>query len=662
MKHSSMCHLVWCNLVWCNLAIIACIVFSLRAEATTAALPQFDDLDLSSDGERLLMVRAQDNTYALIVRDLSIGADRLLYQGSPETGLINWCRWANTTRILCSIRFYTQAPRLGYVTATRMFAINFDGTDRIDLIPRARNRDRWPLVWNAQVQDRVISWLTDEPEYVLIQLNRDHPNRPSVYRLNIYTNQLIRVQRPREKVRRWYASHEGKVRLAIGYRFDEVPYLYRVAGRRLLRFAHTGFQSEIPPQPIGFTADGRHAFVSMTNNHDRHGIYRLDLDNGQLLEEVFRNPAYDVFGGLIQHPGTGEPVGVGYTGHHPRFHWFDSDFESLYARVQRQLPGRYLRLIASDSNYRRLMLYNYGGISPGYYLYDIDSHEAMAETQNLMHTPALQLIGKDHPELADDAVVDLRPVTYPSRDGTPIPAYLAEPLNGTPPYPTVLLPHGGPYARDSAEFDSWTQFLVDAGYAVLKPNYRGSVGYGEAYMQAGYKQWGLKMQEDLIDGLSWLVEENIADPDRVCMVGASYGGYSALVSAFKFHDRIRCAVSMAGISDLQAMVQRIYRFDLSTRNRKRIQPSRELQSNSPLHQVEAIQSPILLLHGAQDTVVRVRQSRRLASALEQTGKSFRYVEQPEGDHFLSYSDQREQLFAEMQSFLADHLGSNGSVH
>ena len=266
-------------------------------------------------------------------------------------------------------------------------------------------------------------------------------------------------------------------------------------------------------------------------------------------------------------------------------------------------------------------------------------------------------LGKSFPQLDNDEVVDLTPVRYATRDGLEVPAYLATPK--TPgPHPTILLPHGGPYARDSAEFDSWTQFLVGQGFAVLKPNYRGSVGYGEAYMQAGYKQWGLKMQEDLMDGLDWLVQQEIADPERVCVVGASYGGYTALVSAYKFADKISCAVSLAGISDLEEMVQRIYSFDLVKRNRERIQDQSQLKANSPIRQVNAINVPVLLMHGKRDTVVRVQQSRQFAKALARHGKEHRDIEQEHGDHFLSLASQRAEFFSEMESFLSEHLQVN----
>lgn len=622
------------------LALLGPLTVVSAANLTLAQLPKYDDLDLSADGNHLLMVRSGGEYYDLVVRNLSAGDERVLFEGSHENGLINWCRWANEERVVCSVRYYIPAPRLGQITQTRLFAINIDGSQNLRLVPKARNFQRRPVVWEAQVQDRVISWLSEDPQHILVQLNRDTQNRPSVFRLNIYTNRLSRVHRPRGMVRRWYSTYDGNIRLAIGYRDDSLPVVYAVDGRQLIEFNDPAYHSEIPPQPLGFTADEQDVFLSMTNGNDRHGIYRVELATGRVKEEIYRDADFDVFGGIIAHPVSGQPVGVSYLRHHPELVWFEPNLKELFARIEQLLPGEHLQLISSDRGYEKFVVYNYGGIAPRHFLVDLSQEQPLID------------LGPDFDGLEDHEVVDLRPVQYQTRDGLAIPAYLAEPK--TPgPHPTVLLPHGGPYSRDSAEFDHWTQFLVQHGYAVLKPNYRGSVGYGEVHMQAGYKQWGLKMQEDLMDGLAWLVEQGVADPERVCVVGASYGGYTALVSAYKFADQVRCAVSLAGISDLEEMVERMYNFDLAKRNRERVQDSAQLRENSPIRKVRDIQVPILMLHGTKDTVVRVKQSRRMAQALAVNNKAHRYVEQ-DGDHFLSTSSQLREFFSEMQGFLAEH--------
>lgn len=604
-------------------------------------LPRYDDLDLSRDGNYLLEVRSGGEFYNMVVVDLVAQTESTLFEGGGDKGLINWCRWGNATRVICSVRHYIAAPKLGQIASTKMFAIDIDGSNRLELVPRAKNHHRWPRVYNPQVTDRVVSWLVSDKAHILIQLNRDSRNRPTVYRLNIYNNTMSRVQRPRGMIRRWYANHEGLVRMAIGYKNNRDPQTFYVDKRQLVEYRTDNYTADIPPEPLGFSADGENVFLRMANGQDRHGIYRVKLTTGEVVEPIFNDGDFDVFGSLVMHPQSGEPVAVNYVRHHPTLVWFEPRMEALFDQISDLLPGDQMRLVSSDQAYSKFVLYTYGSVAPAYYMYFRDTHR-------------IELIGRDFELLADEAVVDLQAVNYTTRDNVDIPAYLAVP-SGDGPFPTVLLPHGGPYARDSAEFDPWVQYLVERGIAVLKPNYRGSVGYGQAHMQAGYKEWGKRMQHDLLDGLEWMVQEGHADPDRVCVVGASYGGYSALVSAFKFSDRIACAVSLAGISDLQKMVERLYNFDLAERNRERIQGPRELKNNSPIVQAEYFNVPVLMLHGGRDTVVRVTQSRRLAEKLKKLGKNYRYVEQPLGDHFLSLASQRREFFDEMGMFLDRHL-------
>ena len=243
---------------------------------------------------------------------------------------------------------------------------------------------------------------------------------------------------------------------------------------------------------------------------------------------------------------------------------------------------------------------------------------------------------------------------YPSRDGYPIPAILTIP-DGPGPHPTILFPHGGPNYRDGAGFNYWTQFFVSRGYAVLQPNFRGSIGYGAAHLEAGFEQWGLRMQDDVIDGLDWLIEKKIADPARVCFVGGSYGGYVALVAAFKTPQRLRCAVSFAGVTDLAGLKERVSSFDLGELAIARIQDGASVADNSPLRQVDRIGVPLLIVHGDVDRNVMIEQSRDLVDALGSAGKPHIYIEQSNGDHFLSLASHRLELFEAMDDFLRRHL-------
>lgn len=608
-------------------------------------LPTLDDASLSPDGDHLLLLQSNGEAYDLAVEHVGTGERRVILATTPEQGLLNWCRWANNERIVCSTRTSSPMPRVGIVTATRMFAVNLDGSDLLPLIPKPRNMVGRVPSFSPQIQDRVISWLPEDPAHILVQLNRQNPNRPSVYRLDIYDNSLVRVRRARSQIRQWYADFEGNVRLGVGFRDQATPVVFRMKSMPAA-YAGEAFSSEIPPVPLGFSLDGQQIFMNMTDGSDRHGIYRVRYSDGAVLGTIHTDPDFDVFGSLVQHPETGEPVGVRYMRHHPHTVWFDQELATLFRSLERHVPGKHHQLISVDDDYKLFLFHAYGGISPGYFLVDRAAGKMIE-------------VGRDYPNLNDDAVVDIVPVEYPSRDGSRIPGYLAVPKHAPGQrLPTVVLPHGGPYDRDSARFDPWVQYLNDLGIAVLKPNFRGSVGYGELFMQAGYRQWGKRMQEDLVDGIDWMVREGITDPDRICIVGASYGGFTALVSAYKYADRVRCVVSLAGISDLDRLVRRIQDFDLVTRNRDRIQSGDDLRANSPYRHAAAFSVPVLLVHGDQDTVVDVEHSREMADQLKLVDKSFKYIEQPGGDHFLSGGTQRRAFYAAMAEFLSTHLGLN----
>jgi len=277
--------------------------------------------------------------------------------------------------------------------------------------------------------------------------------------------------------------------------------------------------------------------------------------------------------------------------------------------------------------------------APTYYLYD----HAAGDLQRLASTY------RNIP-----AIVAPQIVTYQTRDDYPIVAYLTLP-EGAGPFPSVILPHGGPNSRDRVRFDYWAQFLVSRGYAVLQPNFRGSTGYGLDHLSQGFEQWGLRMQDDVVDGLDWMIEEGIADPHRVCFVGGSYGGYVALTAAFKMPERIRCAVSFAGVTDLGHLKKHVSQYDLGELTLARIQDGAAVYQNSPMRQIEQIDVPLLIVHGDLDRSVMIEQSRNLVAGLEKAGKSYRYVEQSGGDHFLSRESQRVEFLRELDAFLAKYL-------
>jgi dipeptidyl aminopeptidase/acylaminoacyl peptidase len=227
--------------------------------------------------------------------------------------------------------------------------------------------------------------------------------------------------------------------------------------------------------------------------------------------------------------------------------------------------------------------------------------------------------------------------------------------------PMVVLPHGGPAARDAGRWDYWTQFFANRGWGVLQVNFRGSAGYGEHFLRAGFQRWGLEMQDDITDAVQWAVREGIASPSRICIVGGDYGEYAALMGTVRTPDLYRCAISFAGVSDLRRLVDHARFFDgeevmTDARIGRWWSDRSRLKDTSPVNHAKEIRTPLLILHGRSDIVVPVVHSRDMADALKEAdARNYRYVELPQGDHWLSREPDRVQVFREMEVFLKSHL-------
>jgi dipeptidyl aminopeptidase/acylaminoacyl peptidase len=357
---------------------------------------------------------------------------------------------------------------------------------------------------------------------------------------------------------------------------------------------------------------------------------------------------------LIFHPSTHRLIGAMRLDEaEARYAWFDDAAAGLWVGAQAALPGGSPRLVSWSDDLKRAVVFVSGADDSGsYHLIDVGTGEQTA-------------IGAVYPTITPDQVGSITPVSYPAADGLEIRGYLTLPPGREPTsLPLVVLVHGGPAARDHLQFDWWGQALAAQGYAVLQPNFRGSTGYGRAFLEAGYGEWGRKMQTDLSDGVRWLAAQGTIDPARVCIVGASYGGYAALAGPTLDRGVYRCAVAVAGVSDLRLMVEHeaqsgVRRDNEAVRYWNRFMGAegpgdRSLDARSPARLAAQADAPILLLHGKDDTVVPIAQSRNMAEALRRAGKPHEFIELNGEDHWLSNASTRRRMLEETVRFLARH--------
>ena len=657
----------------CALVLMALVVgvTTINAASETAAtpsstevfstLPPIGHIALSPDGSKAVVLKALADTYHVAVVDLQTGKSKLVMAADPDEFSFNWCRFANDTRVVCSIRSYISLGAAisglgglgrtgGRIVATRLMAADIDGGNVLQLVKKGVSGNGRKRQWDGLSQDNIISWLDGDDDHVLIQLTRDDPAYPSVYKLNIYTNRMIRVSRHRHGVKQWFADQLGTIRNAAGHDFHKQRFAaYAVSDQGLEAIGLGQLTDGAPPQFVGYRNGGASVLVLMRNGLDKQALYEVDSSNGAVLKTVFLDSGggYDVMSAPVV-DRIGNPVLIPVVKERTTYHWFDKSLEQEYQFIKAQLPGRptRVRIVTASRDWQSIVISTSGnGTLPRLYLYDRRSEK-----------PRLVILSESYRGAKSEWLSDPQPVNYTARDGLSIPAYLTLPT-GVPAknLPTVVLPHGGPYLRDTDRFDYWVQFLASRGYAVLQPNFRGSDGYGAAFMLIGHGQWGMQMQTDLDDGLAWLVEQGIADPKRVCMVGGSYGGYAALVAGFESPEKYRCAVAFAPATDLDYLVKNWNRLGLRAAA-ARVQTGNSRDQYSPIKRVGDLKIPLLIVHGDVDRRVVIEHSREFTKALAAAGKDLRYIEQPNGNHHLSLQSHRREFFLAMDEFLDQHIG------
>lgn len=379
----------------------------------------------------------------------------------------------------------------------------------------------------------------------------------------------------------------------------------------------------------------------------RHKLEEYALDTGKSVEIALDGD----FGGIAYDSTQQRAIGVEILGDINRFQAFDDKLAARVRALGKAIPGRITPVTWSD-DFSSIILYADGDGDAGTYW--------------LVNGHAANPLGYAYPDLPDAEVGKVRVVPYAAADGAALRAIVTYPPGPEPKNaPVVVMPHGGPEAHDSLGFDWMAQAFASRGYVVIQPNFRGSGGYGLEFRNAGFGEWGAKMQTDVSDALATLARQGVVDPRRACIVGASYGGYVALAGVTVQKGLYRCAVSVAGISDLSYFMNEIlYRQGGEERNaetryfREYLGDKTTIAARSPVKLAEQADAPILLIHGTEDVVVPIQQSREMEAALRKAGKPVEVVTLPKEDHWLSREEGRRAMLEAAMAFVLKYNPPN----
>lgn len=506
------------------------------------------------------------------------------------------------------------------------------------------------------VKTVIIDDLEEVPGQMIVGLNRRNPEVFDPYRLDLNTGTLTLLAENPGNWQGWTTDHQGRLRAVTAIEDGvNTTLLYRPDDTEPFRpVLTTNFRESV--SLMEFTPDDRLVYAATNLHRDKVALVLMDPADCSELEQLYEHPRYDI-SSITYSRRRKKLLAVYVTGHkEPIRHYFDDEERQLRERIQAHFPGR--RYGVADSNKAETLYIIYVGgdrTRGSYWLYDAITDKA-------------EKIADIAPWLHEDELSEMHAVSYTTRDGLEIEAYLSLPVGLTPEtarnLPVVVNPHGGPWARDAWGYDSEAQFLCNRGYAVFQMNFRGSTGYGRRFLEAGYGQWGLKMQDDITDGVEWLIQQGIADASRIAIYGGSYGGYATLAGLAFTPDLYACGVDYVGVSNLltfmqtippywQPMLQMMYeQVGNPEHDRQR------LEATSPALHADQIKAPLFVAQGANDPRVNKAESDQMVEALRRRGVDVEYMVKDDEGHGFMRQANRFDFYRAMERFLARHIGTD----
>ncbi len=603
-----------------NTAVSATETLPIDAFAMRPAIQQ---ISVSPDGKKLAMLRGTslNGHYILEIfktNDLKKTPIRI---GAAKMELTRFA-WLNNEKLYISLR--NKAKRGKNRWRGRSYIINSDGTGKWKMLPNDGNARLWNRLPHKPNEALLSYYIKGKRNVNIAHYNINSGKKKTIFRGNPTYSYGYMIDK------------DAEVRVAQSYDINSLTeeYYARLKGsKEWILIKKNAGKDRVNFDVLGFDTDNPNdLFVIANNGEDKAGIYSLDIATGKLKEKIFGVKSADA-GGIItsnKPHNYGQLLGFEYTTSDTKAVYIDKEAGALRKAVNNLFPHETSYMTSRSDDDNNIIVQTSGPKDAGtYYL--------------LQNKSKLTYIGSKFPNIKPKHLSKVKFVRYKARDGLKIPAYITIP-KGKAPFPTVIMPHGGPWAQDYPGYDEWSQLLAHHGYMVIQPQYRGSLGFGLKHWKAGDKEWGYKMQNDLDDGMAYLIKKGLADKDRLAMFGWSYGGYAAFVGSMRKNNIYKCTVAGAGVSDMAQISAKLFRSKIQGETVKGL---------SPIDHVEDVNVPIMVIHGDIDQRVDVYHSRAFVKKLKKLGKKHKYIELKGADHFSNtlFYDHKKLFYTELLDWL-----------
>ena len=591
--------------------------------------PQEAGHQVSPDGKYLSWLASYERRLNVHVRPIGAGANEQAVRVTGETARdISGYFWKGD-RILYVKDF-------GGDENFHVVSVNLKGEDLKDLTP------------GDKVKAIIVDGLVDDDRHIIVSHNKRDVKVFDVFRTNVVTGAETLIAQNPGNITGWLTDHDGKLRAATTTDGVNVTLLYRDNETDPFRpIVTTSFKESL--RPLMFTFDNKRLFVASNRGRDKTGVFEFDPATAKEGRIIAEHQVVDV-GRLSYSRKRKVLTAAVYTTWKTERKFLDAEAEAMYRAVEKELPGYEISFTSANKAEDKYIVASFSDKTRGKrYLYDKGTNK-------------LTFLADVSPWLPEAELADMKPVSYKSRDGLTIHGYLTLPKGvAAKNLAVVVNPHGGPWARDAWGFNPEVQMLANRGYAVFQMNFRGSTGYGRKFWESSFKQWGLKMQDDITDGVNWLISEGIADRKKIAIYGGSYGGYATLAAITSTPDLYAAAVSYVGVSNLFTFLNTIppyWKPYLEMLHEMVGHPEKDkelLAANSPVMQAHRIRTPLLVAQGAKDPRVNKAESDQMVDALKKRGVKVEYMVKENEGHGFANEENRFEFYGAMENFLAKHL-------